>query len=99
MVLIHILLDSCIISRIADIDYRLHDIIQSGIRFFQQGFDVFEHTGSLFHDIAGMYDFSVSVDAGRARYKNMATVAICDSCAPFERNTIFICAVQVFGSI
>ncbi len=61
----------------ADIDYSLHDVIQSGVRFFQQGFDILNHAGSLFYDIASMHDFSVSVDACRAGDKDMAAVAVC----------------------
>ena len=99
MMFVYITFDPCIIRRIADIDHSLHDVIQSGVRFFQQGFDILDHAGSLFYDIASMHDFSVSVDACRAGDKDMAAVAVCDSCAPFKRNAVFICAVQVFWCI
>ena len=40
MMFVYITFDPRIIRRIADIDYSLHDVIQSGVRFFQQGFDI-----------------------------------------------------------
>ena len=42
---VYITFDPCIIRRIADIDHSLHDVIQSGVRFFQQGFDILDHAG------------------------------------------------------
>ena len=99
MISFHVLFDAGEITCVADIDDGLHDVVQIGSGFIQQGGDVFNHTFRLLDDISRMYDLTIPVDAGGTGNEHMAAVAIRDGRSPFKSHAIFIRPAQVVGGI
>ena len=94
-----VLLDYPVIRRVAQVDDCLHDVRQPGTRFLQQGFDIFQHTSRLLQDIPRIYDLAFVVDTRGSGDEDLFPVAISYGCPPFESDPVFVCRIQVGGSI
>ena len=94
-----ILVDEVVVCHVAQIDDGLHNVVERGSAFFEQGFDIFEHTGSLCLDVAEIDHFAAIVDACRAADDQVTAVAVLDSRAAFEGYTILIGGIEVGGCI